>query len=383
MKCIACGEENVQNARFCAFCGAKLSAGQEPQPAAVSEETARPVPPRVTARPLSDNPYQPHRPVIPPHPAAPVISAAPDTPEAEEEAPEPHGPRQIIKPSPQRVFLFDEEEEEETRRREQEKKKAEREAEKRREEEEDEEYGDEYEEDEEEEPRGGRIFVIVFSVLTVLALVVGVVSFWYGTSMGTRLRASMGMSSNPKDYLMLADWQLEQGSTAAASDSYHNAFKLAPEDYAMALTVGTGFENAGDAERAEQLYVYLIENHPQEDEPYDRLMALLNRQERTEEYQALLQYRAQHQTGFVVPETPAPAAPTANTPGGTYSGSVQVELSAGDAKIYYTLDDTAPNAASLEYTGPILLSAGTHHLRAVAIRDGKTSAEWSASYTVQ
>jgi len=100
MKCLACGKDNVQDARFCAFCGAGM-----PVTPPVAEDTPQTdVPPaRQTARPLSANPYQPYR--------APIIpSANPSESEPEEKetpAAESASPRQLIKPSPKRVFLFE------------------------------------------------------------------------------------------------------------------------------------------------------------------------------------------------------------------------------------------------------------------------------------
>ncbi len=325
MKCIACGEENVQNARFCAFCGAKLSEGT---PSPVTEEAPAPTEPAEsiqqtantaadqTARPLSENPYQPPRPFIIPSASAPA--SAPTPASEEEESHEAAAPRQIIKPAPKRMFLFDEEEEEE----------AERPAVRKRvqvggrdvyadDEDEFEEY-DEYDDDEEDiyDEEGtvsaGQIFVRVFSVLTVLILIAALLSFAYGTSIGRRLRASFGMSGSAADYVLLADWQLSQGNAADASASYYNAFKLDTDNYDLSLTVGTGFENSGDTLRAEQLYSFMITEYPQADEPYDRLMALLIRQGRTAEYESLLQYRAERQPGFTPPlssESAAPAAP--------------------------------------------------------------------------
>ena len=53
MKCSACGEENASNARFCSFCGARLTAPAD-------EDQTRHDPghtlPSSTAKPVSDNP---------------------------------------------------------------------------------------------------------------------------------------------------------------------------------------------------------------------------------------------------------------------------------------------------------------------------------------
>lgn len=385
MKCIACGEENISNARFCAFCGVKLSSESEVKSPIQPEESLAD---RQTARPLSDNPYQPHRaPVIPTaySPAtdqtAGISGGVREKNEPETVVRENSGPRQIIKPAPQRMFLFDEEQEEEER-----KQHAEQRTGTHTEEddinfeEDDENVEDIY--DEEDEPSAGRIFVRVFSVLTMLALVVGIVSFLFGTTVGSRLRASVGLSSNAEDYILLADWQLERHNLTDASESYYNAFKLEQTNYDLALTVGEGFENAGDDTRAEQLYTYLIDVWPQKDEPYDRLMALLNRQGRTEQYQALLSFRAENQPGYLPPAASAPSAPLASHEGGAYEDSIQLTLDASGADIYYTLDGSIPSIESFLYTGPITLTSGTHNVRAVAIQNGQTSDEWSASFII-
>ena len=407
MKCIACGKDNVQDARFCAFCGAGMPVTPPP-----SEETPRSEAPqseapaaRQTARPLSENPYQPHRaPYIPS--AQPAEKKAEPEPAAKE-APlkETAAPKPLITPSPKRIFLFEEELEEQRKTAEAEKKKAKltrkkaAEIEYEEDEEYDEDFGeladaddfdefDEFEYDdseddddpyEEDGPSAGRIFVRIFSVLTVFILIAGVIAFMFGTTVGRRLRASMGMSSKPEDYLLLADWQLQQNSLSAASDSYYNAFKLAQDDYDLALTAGQGFEDCGDDVRAEQMYTYLISTFPQRDEAYDRLMVMLNQQGRTEQYESLLIYREEHQPGYVLPQ---PETPAASHQSGAYAGSIQLTLSAGSAQIYYTLDGTQPTEQSLLYTGPIMLTKGTYNVRAISVRNGEASEEWAGSFVI-
>lgn len=445
----------MPNARFCAFCGVKLS-GEAVSPAptetvhtteAVSSDSIR----GNTARPLNDNPYQPHRaPVITRPSVKPILGvpseddraasaaesaehaeiAAPEEPFTFEELPierpaveEPltaekntaapkadpaDAPasndsitRVRIKSSPKRVFMFSDEEEETVRAHGKnaavdlyddeddddeyvEEYDGIREFEENHEFEDDEDdYYEEYED--EDEPAAGRIFVQVFSILTVLLLIAGVVAFAYGTSVGRRLRASMGLSSSAEDYLLLADWQLAQHTLSDASDSYYNAFKLDMDNYELALKVGTGFENAGDDAHAEALYSYLITQNPQKDEPYDRLMTLLNRQGRSDEYKALLDYRSAQQPSYEPPVSQVSQilrTPTASHESGAYAGMLSLTLDAGGAEIRYTIDGTAPGAQSLLYTGPINLSRGSHIIRAVAVVNGIISAEWTGNFFI-
>ncbi len=489
MKCTACGENNVIGARFCAFCGTRLSdetaSSASATPAREASSLEAPVymsttAARATAHPLSNNPYQPQRvPVISRIPIKPIIETiaeeearasqmeearasetkngsadfsdaesvepsnlkphssagieeeaacdvkrpfdpAPETQTVEGTKPqrapilnheanaqepaaegEHGGTRVHIKSSPKRVFVFADEDESDILPRGKASKRS------RYDEEDDEddyieEYDgirefdenrefddldDEYEDEEEEddEPSAGRIFVRVFSVLTVLMLIAGLLAFTYGTSIGRRLLASAGMSSSAEDYLLLADWQLAQHNLSDASDSYYNAFKLEQDNYQLSLTVGTGFENAGDDARAESLYSYLITVYPQENEPYDRLMALLNQQGRTAEYESLLLYRAEQQPGYQPPVSQINQilqTPTASADSGVYAAPFTLTLDAGGAEIRYTIDGTVPTAYSKLYTGPITLTRGSHIVRAIAVVNGMISAEWQGEFFI-
>ena len=222
MKCSACGEENSPNARYCSYCGAKLTTAPAPEaetkPPVAETPKAEAAPKAVsTAQPLSDNPYQPRR--------MPTIydNAA--------QAAHPVSIDENTTPAPKRtpVFLFDDEKEEEelNRRREAARREAEEErrelARKKAEdpfygEEDDEDYDDE--EDEEESSHRGRVITAVISIVTILLLCVALYAFLFYTSMGSRLRAYYGISAGADDYVCLADWQLEQGNATDAAASY-------------------------------------------------------------------------------------------------------------------------------------------------------------------
>lgn len=382
MKCSACGEENAQNARFCSFCGARLSAAspdEERKETHGEEEVVEKAAETHTAQPLSDNPYQPRR--------MPTIYAD-GSPQAARE------PLNARGKAP-KVFLFDDEkEEEEKRQRELDRSRQaairRAELERRAEEdpffdEDDEDEDDDYDDDEESSGRGGKIFIAVISVITVLILAVGALAFLYYTPTGSRLRAYYGMAADADDYVYLADWQLQNGNEAEAASSYYNAFLLNRDDYDFALTIAQKFEQCGASERAEQMYMYLIDRYPLESDPYDYLMALLVREGKNDEYLALIDYRAERQPGYVVPERSAEAVdmPSASPAGGSYTGSVHITLSAAEgASIYFTVDGSDPTTASRLYSGPVILYSGSYRLRAIAVVNGVASDVFSASYTV-
>ena len=360
MKCSACGEDNAKGARFCSFCGTRLSdeAADEAQHDAEQAVSSN------TARPISDNPYQPRR--------MPKIHA--------DASPAPHEP---VKP---KVFLFDDEKEEE-----QERQKAhaatQQEAQRRARlqkladddpffDDEDDDDDDYYDDEDESSGRGGKIFIAVISVVTVLILVIGVVAFMFYTPSGSRLRAYYGMAASAEDYVYLADWQLQNGNESEAAASYYNAFLLKRDDFDFSLKIAQSFERCNAYERAEQMYMYLIDQYPLESDPYDYLMALLVREGQQEAYAALLDYRTEHQPGYVAPE-PSPqavAAPSISPEGGNYTGSVHISMKAEEgASIYFTIDGTQPTKASRLYTGPVILYSGTYTLRAAAFSGSAAS----------
>jgi len=374
MKCSACGEENVRNARFCAYCGARLPApASEGEPPRADEAEAPSE--SHTAQPISENPYQPRR--------MPTIYA-----DGASHNPAPSVSRESARTASRvpRVFLFDEEKEEEARR---EREAARRMAQRQAAEdpffdEEDEEDDDDYE-DEEDSGRGRRIFAVVISLVTVLILVIGAFAFLFYTPTGSRMRAYYGLAAGADDYVYLAEWQLKNGNEAEAAVSFYNAFLLNRDDYAFALQIAQSFERCEAYERAEQMYMYLIEQYPLESDPYDYLMALLVREGKTEVYEALIVYRAEHQPGYVMPSAPQPAvaAPSASPAGGSYTGSVHISLAAEEgAAIYFTVDGSEPTEESRLYTGPVILYSGSYTLRAIAVTEDAVSEVFEAAYTV-
>ncbi len=87
---------------------------------------------------------------------------------------------------------------------------------------------------------------------------------------------------------------------------------------------------------------------------------------------------------YIVIGNGKPAAPTADPPGGTYTGSVKVTLSttAMAADICYTTDGTRPDSNGIKYENPIEITETTT-LRARAIRDdGTEGAEMLEVYTI-
>ena len=410
MKCTACGENNVDNARFCAFCGAKLDTTRHlPVVEPAQEDKPEPAPDaaRTTAQPLGDNPIQPARRSMPhlygerPTATADYTVLRPREPRAQQMQDEPQ-PSEPVRPNraqsvpPRRepeekkVFLFDDEIEEEKEKKRDEEERRRREAFKKQHsapdddlfyDEEDEEYGEDVDDDE-DDSRGGRVFIKVISALTVVALIAAIAGFLFATSLGGRLRAQWGVSWDYQDYLNLADWERKSGNLSGASDAYLNAFKLKSDDYDVSLQIAYGFEACSDTAHAEAMYTFLIKNYPNRDEPYDHLMALLYTQGRLPEYEALLALRAKNQPGYQGATAYQP--PVASPDSGTYAGSVQLILTAEKAQeIRYTLDDTQPTAQSLLYTGPIHFGPGSYSVRAVAIyENGTLSAEWSGFYSV-
>lgn len=79
----------------------------------------------------------------------------------------------------------------------------------------------------------------------------------------------------------------------------------------------------------------------------------------------------------------APATPTFSLESGSYLGTQSVEISCetADVSIYYTLDGVDPTSSSTPYVGAISISE-TKTLKAIAIKDNKSSSVASATYTI-
>ena len=71
-------------------------------------------------------------------------------------------------------------------------------------------------------------------------------------------------------------------------------------------------------------------------------------------------------TGIAIKDYSDPVA--VSLPGGFYSSAVLVELSAGDSRIFYTLDGSDPDSNSTEYTAPVSIQE-TRVLKAVSFKE--------------
>lgn len=78
------------------------------------------------------------------------------------------------------------------------------------------------------------------------------------------------------------------------------------------------------------------------------------------------------------------AKPEFSVAGGNYTTAQSVEISCAteDATIYYTTDGSEPTASSTEYTGAITINETTT-LKAIAVKDGQSSAVAEATYTIK
>jgi alpha-tubulin suppressor-like RCC1 family protein len=88
--------------------------------------------------------------------------------------------------------------------------------------------------------------------------------------------------------------------------------------------------------------------------------------------------------GLVPEGTVRLAVPTASPASGVFNSAQQVILSASDAdaKIYYTLDGSAPTVSSTPYTGQIAVTANAI-VKAIAAKDGAEDSDpMSESYTI-
>ena len=82
-------------------------------------------------------------------------------------------------------------------------------------------------------------------------------------------------------------------------------------------------------------------------------------------------------------EAGAPEAPTFSVAAGTYTSvqSVELECATAGATIYYTTNGGTPDEGSTEYTSAISVGE-TMTIKAIAIKDGKSSSVAEATYTI-
>ena len=88
--------------------------------------------------------------------------------------------------------------------------------------------------------------------------------------------------------------------------------------------------------------------------------------------------------GSLLPCCAQIAPPVFNPPGGSYSRSIAVQITASSiTNTYYTIDGSVPTANSNFYSGPITIGVGTTTVQAIAVDStGASSTVTTATYTV-
>lgn len=129
-----------------------------------------------------------------------------------------------------------------------------------------------YDEAAEERALARRIKAIVSVALAVGALMVAAWLMWMPG--GQIVCAQLNLGAPASAYKALGDQELSSGQVRRASDAYHNALRLDPENYEYAMLVGKTKEMVGDREAAVKAYMASARLKPTAVEPYVRLMEL-------------------------------------------------------------------------------------------------------------
>lgn len=171
-------------------------------------------------------------------------------------------------------------------------------------------------------------------------------------------------------------YQYEQGIRAAGRGDYEQAIACMRQalhydnqQIEARMLMAEYYEQLGDLDGAEALYLDLISYEEYRAEAYERLVAIYESEERYLEICNLME-RCEYdeiRTGYNQYLAEEPVFSIAD---GVYEDAQILKISANtNGIIYYTLDGTMPDGSDLVYTSPILLESGEYQIQAVFINE--------------
>ena len=224
----------------------------------------------------------------------------------------------------------------------------------------------------ESETKFKRNILIGVSVLCLLIMGAFAFVFFRGVYLNSYYEsqlASAQQAYNRKDYVQAASF-------------YEKILKL-EEDNSLLISYADCLYEVGEMDRALSNYYAVIENEPENEMAYARIIAIYEKEENYDEINRLLTGASQmiqnEFQDYMVFE------PVFNFEGGEYNCVVPLKVEApATGTVYYSMDGSNPEYGGLEYTAPIFLRYGQYKIKAVFINDyGLVSEVVEAEYLIE
>lgn len=232
--------------------------------------------------------------------------------------------------------------------------------------------------------------VAVIIMALVMAVGIGGLIWLQVSPSGQLVLARMGRKANSDAYWALGTELLDQGYIARAIETYKKAEMLEPErkdlDEKLLLTA-EAYEAANQMMDAEAVYERIYTQlAPEKPEAYRLAINIMLDQERIFPAVNLMKL-AHEKTGdegfFNQRSQLVPQPPKASLAAGKHMYSKDISfISSQDYDIYYTTGEGLLPETGTKYTGPIRITEGTYHFRAVCVSSELVSDEMSVRYTI-
>lgn len=168
-----------------------------------------------------------------------------------------------------------------------------------------------------------------------------------------------------------------------AAEYYENALKM-ESDNTMMVSYADCLYEIGKTDQALSNYYAVIEEEPENELAYARIIAIYEKEGDYEEINRLLSSSNSFkiQTEF---QNYMTADPVFSYESGTYNHVIPLKIQAPTTgTVYYTMNGTDPLTNGLEYTSPLFLQYGEYNMKAVYVNDfGLAGEVVEATYTVE
>lgn len=179
-----------------------------------------------------------------------------------------------------------------------------------------------------------------------------------------------------------AQLMYNQKNYEAAIDYYENALEL-EEDTELMISYADCLFEIGKVDQALSYYYAIIDNEPENEKAYARIIAIYEKEENYSEINNLLSSCGQQsiKTEF---QSYMTAEPVFSYESGEYNHVIPLKIQISTTgTVYYSMDGSDPRFGGMEYTSPLFLRYGEYRIKAVCINDfGLCSEVVEAQYTI-
>lgn len=218
-----------------------------------------------------------------------------------------------------------------------------------------------------------KAFKVIIPIVLIIVLLLA--AYWFFFQYRSDITAGV--------FVGWGDDNMKSEKYSSAVAWYERAYKLSPNDNALAKKLAEAYRLCGNYTKTEYFLVHAIYSHPEDIDLYLALSAAYTDQDKLMDAQLMLDHISNEDVRAQL-DALRPQPPVLTPEGGKYSDYITVEVACSDGTVcYVTTDGEFPSLAQEPYSEPISLDAGETTVCAIAVgENGLVSTAVYNAYTI-